>query len=134
MPIVSRLNVKRNDDEEFDLAALMSHYGVRISGRLSQMTNCPLHEDRTPSLSVNIGKGLWNCHSCGEGGNTLTLIALKEEVDYRRAREIAEQLGAGGGGSSAGPAVREGAYGRAPRPGKRRSSKGPTERPTWLRG
>lgn len=31
-------------------------------------TKCPLHDDKTPSLSINIISGLWVCHAgCGKG-------------------------------------------------------------------
>jgi hypothetical protein len=30
---------------------------------------CCFHEDRLPSLSLNMEKGVWNCHAgCGSGG------------------------------------------------------------------
>ena len=42
---------------------------------------CPVHEkrtgkaDRSPSWSINIGSGLWICHSCGARGNLPQLVA-----------------------------------------------------------
>lgn len=36
---------------------------------INRMFSCPLHEDRTPSLSINMEEGLWKCHACGESGN-----------------------------------------------------------------
>ena len=44
--------------------------GRRLAGRgAEQKTNCPFHEDRTPSFSVNFEKGTWCCHAgCGGGG------------------------------------------------------------------
>jgi 5S rRNA maturation endonuclease (ribonuclease M5) len=30
---------------------------------------CPFHNDKTPSFSVNLNSGLWNCHGCGARGN-----------------------------------------------------------------
>ena len=32
------------------------------------MVRCPFHGDRNPSLSLNLSKGLWKCHSCGKAG------------------------------------------------------------------
>lgn len=44
--------------------------GQRLSGRGNEIkARCPFHDDRTPSLSVNIEKGAWCCHAgCGNGG------------------------------------------------------------------
>lgn len=36
---------------------------------MNRMFSCPLHEDRTPSLSINMEEGLWKCHSCGNAGD-----------------------------------------------------------------
>lgn len=71
-----------------ELEKVLDHYGVRFTHRTSQMTNCPLHEDRTPSLSINLDKQVWNCHSCGEAGGPAHMIARKEGVDLGRARTI----------------------------------------------
>lgn len=40
------------------------------------MVRCPLHEDRTPSLSVNLNTGLWVCFSCGEKGTVQKLARI----------------------------------------------------------
>jgi hypothetical protein len=42
------------------------------------MVRCPLHEDRRPSLSVNLENGLWLCFSCGEKGGLAKLARICE--------------------------------------------------------
>lgn len=32
---------------------------------------CPFHEDYSPSLSVNLDKGMYKCFSCGRGGGSI---------------------------------------------------------------
>ena len=68
------------------LEALLEYYGSRV-GKERDVTNCPLHEDRTPSLSYDTARNLWNCFSCGRGGDSLTLIEKMEGVDFAGARE-----------------------------------------------
>jgi hypothetical protein len=86
-----------------ELAAVLDHYEVPYSPtRVSQMAHCPLHEDRTPSLSLNLRSGLWKFHSCGRGGDSYTLIMELEGIDFVRARTLAAAVGlaaAGPGGS-----------------------------------
>src|SRR5690606_4903428 len=62
-----------------DLAEVLAHYGVEVNpSRQRQSVRCPLQEqDRTSSMSVNLADGLWNCHSCGEGGDVWNLIMIK---------------------------------------------------------
>ncbi|WP_341849463.1 CHC2 zinc finger domain-containing protein [Streptomyces yokosukanensis] len=85
------------------LEAVLEHYGVDInSHRAMGMARCPLHEDNTPSFSYNTDRQLWKCHSCGEGGDTYTLIMKKESTDFVGARAFAASLALatrdGGGG------------------------------------
>jgi putative DNA primase/helicase len=41
----------------------------RFTAKSEQKLRCPFHQDRTPSLSVNIEKGGWKCFAgCGGGG------------------------------------------------------------------
>ena len=43
--------------------------GQRIGSGPGVSVRCPFHQDRTPSLSINIEKGVWKCHAgCGSGG------------------------------------------------------------------
>jgi len=37
------------------------------------MASCPLHDDKTPSMSIDLGKRLWKCFSCGNGGTVIDL-------------------------------------------------------------
>ncbi|GGK13392.1 hypothetical protein GCM10010124_02420 [Pilimelia terevasa] len=77
-----------------DLEATLDHYQVRrISGRPTTMASCPLHPDRTPSMSIDLNKGLWRCHSCGKAGDSYSLIMEVEGVDFPRARALAASIG-----------------------------------------
>ncbi|MFF3692054.1 MULTISPECIES: CHC2 zinc finger domain-containing protein [Streptomyces] len=98
----------RNDfeDQEHEkptLAAVLDHYEIDYNPeRTSGMAPCPLHEDNTPSFSYHLDRGLWKCHSCGEGGDSYTLIMKKEKTTFAGARTLAASLAlatddAGGG-------------------------------------
>ena len=76
--------------------------GVAIPERSENwMTRCPLptHPERDPSFSINLDKGLWLCHACGERGGISKLARIMEmEVDeddiaVRRALELARSSG-----------------------------------------
>lgn len=54
----------------------------------SWSASCPLHEDRTPSLSISPEKGragLWNCFSCGAGGDPLELWMRTRHMGFAEA-------------------------------------------------
>ena len=78
-----------------DLPTILDHYDIDYSpGREKQMISCPWHEDRHPSMSLDLTDGLWKCFSCGEGGDGYTIIKLMEKVGFRDAVNIAARIGA----------------------------------------
>ena len=75
--------------ERADLAAVIGDYtalkrsGTRLSGL------CPLHEERTPSFTVDPGRGLWHCFGCGEGGD---VYAFLQKIEALSVPEAVERL------------------------------------------
>jgi len=71
----------------------------RTDGGRGVMVRCPWHDDRTPSCHVDGRRGaiLAKCHSCGEGGDVLALVAaayrLDIERDFREVLEHGARLG-----------------------------------------
>jgi hypothetical protein len=61
----------------------------RKAGR-EWVASCPFHEDRTPSLGLNPGKGLWHCFGCGRGGDVIRLVMETMRIPFVDAvRELA---------------------------------------------
>ena len=58
----------------------------------------PDHDDAHPSASLNLGKGLFNCLACGEGGSVVDLLMLVEGIELREAIQRAEKMDARHGG------------------------------------
>lgn len=68
-----------------------AHVGP-LPARDQVSVRCPFHDDRCPSLSLNLRDGLWKCHAgCGEGG--LIDFQMKVSgVDQTRARELVNAI------------------------------------------
>ena len=47
--------------------------------------NCPWHEERTPSFSVNEEKQIFHCFSCGRGGNAFSFLMELENLSFPQA-------------------------------------------------
>ncbi len=47
------------------------------------LVNCCFHDDKNPSLSVNVASGLYNCFSCGAAGNFFDLYMKAKSVDFK---------------------------------------------------
>jgi DNA primase len=55
---------------------------------------CPLHEERTPSFSVNAEHGLYHCFGCDASGDAIAFVIETEGLDFREAVEqLAERYG-----------------------------------------
>jgi len=56
--------------------------GVKVRGRVA---SCPLHQDKTPSLSFDEGKGVWYCFVCGVGGDLIALVMKVENLSFKES-------------------------------------------------
>src|SRR5262249_54188855 len=62
---------------------------VRRCGR-TLLARCPFHDDRHPSLRLDLGKGLWHCFPCGIGGDGIALVMRLRGLSFAEAvREMA---------------------------------------------
>jgi DNA primase len=46
---------------------------------------CPFHEDRTPSLSVNVETGRFRCFGCGAHGDLVDFVRQRHGLGFREA-------------------------------------------------
>jgi DNA primase len=73
--------------EATDLVELISEVTkVKRSGR-SFMAVCPFHEEKTPSMSVDRARGLYNCFGCGKHGDIFTFVQETQGLDFPEALE-----------------------------------------------
>lgn len=54
--------------------------------------HCPLHIDKTPSLSISEGVNKYYCFSCGRGGNIINFLMDFEGLRFDEAVEKASKL------------------------------------------
>src|SRR6056297_2253668 len=46
---------------------------------------CPFHEDKTPSMSINMQTGMFNCFGCGKKGSAFDFYMAKHGVSFPEA-------------------------------------------------
>jgi DNA primase len=106
-------------------------YQVAHTTAMNQKVKCPLHDDRTASMTINVDKGAWFCHACSVGGSGVDLIMHKEGVGFREARDIYEGVADGSSGT-----VRSRSTGQSSRllpESSRHQRRSSRTTPTWLR-
>ncbi|MYA40532.1 MAG: DNA primase [Gemmatimonadetes bacterium] len=75
------------------VAVIGEHTEIKRSGR-QWMARCPLHGERTPSLSVSPDKGVYYCFGCERSGDVITFVQELEGIDFVGAAEmLAGRLG-----------------------------------------
>lgn len=79
-------------EERPNIGEVMAHYGIKLSGKPQENILCPFHDEKNPSLSVSLERGLWNCHAGCGGGDAYTFVELKEGCDFRTAKEFISKL------------------------------------------
>ena len=74
---------------------IASHFKVGTQSGDEWAVCCPLHDDKNPSASVNLSKGVFNCHKCG--GMSLAKLAdamfwdaPPSEKQYQRKAQMQE--------------------------------------------
>ncbi len=61
--------------------------GFEPNGKTEIQCLCPFHDDKNPSLSVNLEKGVFKCFGCGEKGGVVKFIQLRYSLDKKGALE-----------------------------------------------
>ncbi len=69
------------------VAVIAEHTEIKRSGR-QWMARCPLHGERTPSLSVSPDKGVYYCFGCQRSGDAITFVREIEGLDFAGAVEM----------------------------------------------
>jgi putative DNA primase/helicase len=83
MASISREAILNNIDKRAFYSARLP--SLKVRGNDKAMALCPFHQDNTPSLSVNLGSGDFNCFGCDAKGSIFDFYMRLEEVDFRAA-------------------------------------------------
>jgi hypothetical protein len=68
--------------------------GQRLAYTAEVKVRCPFHDDKNPSMSINMEKGVWNCHTGCGGGGLLDFEMKFSSCDLEKAKaHVAEVLG-----------------------------------------
>jgi len=79
---------QRTIDKVFDTIRIEEVVGdfVDLKKRGTSLIGlCPFHNEKTPSFNVSIGKGIYKCFGCGEGGHAVDFVMKHEKYSYPEA-------------------------------------------------
>ena len=77
------------------LQYLLTRDGIKIpeTGRAERMIRCFAHDDDVPSMSINVVKNVFHCHSCGANGNAITYLTKYKGMFKTDAIQTLKDLG-----------------------------------------
>lgn len=70
-----------------DIVVLASEYTTIAKKGREYVGRCIFHNEKTPSMYLSRGKGLFFCHGCHAGGDTLAFVMKAMGLDFREAAE-----------------------------------------------
>lgn len=74
--------------EKTDIVSLISEYiPLKKAGR-NFRSNCPFHNEKTPSFVVSSERQIWHCFGCSKGGDCFTFLMEYEHLEFREALRI----------------------------------------------
>ncbi len=77
-----------------DIVELVGSYITLKKVGLNFQGLCPFHNEKTPSFSVSMEKGMFRCFGCGTSGNAITFIKRHQKLSFPEAiRFLAERAG-----------------------------------------
>jgi len=78
--------------EHADFATMLARYAIAHAQNQNQvLALCPFHDDRQPSLSVNLEGKLFHCFACQAKGDILDFVARIEAVSLIEAAGMVAQ-------------------------------------------
>jgi DNA primase len=73
--------------EGSDIVSVVSeHVQLKRAGR-TWKANCPFHQEKTPSFTVNPDRQIFKCFGCGEGGDVFRFLMEFEKMSFPEAVE-----------------------------------------------
>ena len=80
--------------ESTDIVNIITDYLPLKKAGINHVGLCPFHNEKTPSFTVSESKQFFHCFGCGEGGDVVTFIMKKENLDFPEAVEfLADKAG-----------------------------------------
>lgn len=71
--------------EKNDIYDVVSKYVRLKKAGSSYVGLCPFHNEKTPSFSVSVHRGVFKCFGCGEGGDSISFVMKIENISFVEA-------------------------------------------------
>ncbi len=77
--------------QKINIVDFISEYLPLKKSGINFKTNCPFHQEHTPSFMVSPERQIWHCFGCDKGGDIFKFLMEKEGIEFKEALEILAQ-------------------------------------------
>jgi DNA primase len=81
------------------IAEVIKYYGGEVKEGRAANIRCFMHNDSRSSAVLNTYDNLVYCHTCGKGGNAVSVVMIMENLEFKDALKRALEITAGSGQS-----------------------------------
>ncbi len=107
--VVRAKRSKTNSDaNSVSIAEVVRHFGGEVKEGRNVSVRCCMHDDSRKSAVIDTYNNLYYCHTCGKGGDAISVIMELENVGFKDALERAGEITSTGGTSLRGGNKRRG--------------------------
>lgn len=85
------------DANSIPIGPIVTNYGGEVREGKSTSVRCCLHNDSRRSAVINTYDNLYYCHTCGKGGNAVSLVCILENLEFKDGLKRAIEIAAGSG-------------------------------------
>lgn len=83
---ITTFSDSRSSPTRPSIIEVVEQSGVHLRRAGREFTGlCPFHSEKIPSFTVSEEKGLFYCHGCGEGGDVISFVMKKLDMDFKTA-------------------------------------------------
>ena len=89
----------KTDTNAISIRDIVNNYGGEVREGKAASVKCVMHDDRMKSAVMNTYDNLYFCHTCGKGGNAVTVVMIMENLEFKDALKRAVEITEGSGNS-----------------------------------
>ena len=85
------------DANAIPIAPIVSYFGGEVREGQNIAVKCCLHSDTRRSAVINTYNNLYFCHTCGKGGNAVSIVCIIENLEFKDGLKRAVEIATGSG-------------------------------------